>query len=135
MLHPCVSFLLIEDDRILLEKRALTKESDPGLVAIPGGHIEKGESQEEALYREIEEELKVEALSSTYLCSLYHPTTELQLIHYYVISSWHGDIEAIEADEVFWQPIRKCDLDIAADNIALKEYLRLSEVLNSVKAQ
>jgi len=127
--------MLIKDAQVLLERRSLNKESDPGLITIPGGHIEEGESQEQALYREIAEELKVEVLTSCYLCSLYHPTTELQLIHYYVISSWQGDIEAIEADEVFWQSIKDCEIDIAADNMALKEYQRLSEVLNFVKTQ
>jgi len=129
--HPCVSFLLIKRDQVLLERRSLTKSSDPGLITIPGGHIEMGESQEEALYREIGEELKVEPLSSTYLCSLYHPTTELQLIHYYIISSWQGEIQAIEADEVFWRSIKVGGLDIAADRFALQEYQRLSAFLLS----
>lgn len=123
--HPCVSFLLIKDNAVLLEKRSMSKDSDPGLITIPGGHIEAGESQEQALFRELEEELTVKPLSTTYLCSLYHPTTELQLIHYYVVTRWQGEIKAIEADEVFWRSIKGCELDIAADQIAVKEYLRL----------
>lgn len=126
---PCVSFLLIRDGKVLLERRSLHKESDPGLLTIPGGHIEEGESQVEALYREISEELSVTALDNLFLCSLYHPTTELQLIHYYVISNWQGEIKAIEADDVFWQDIELCDLDIEADTLALKEYLRLVDKL------
>lgn len=129
-IHPCVSFMLIKDDAVLLEKRSLSKDSDPGLITIPGGHIELGESQEQALFREIEEELTVRPLSMTYLCSLYHPTTELQLIHYYVINSWQGELEAIEADDVFWRSIKECELDIEADQIAVQEYLRLLSYLN-----
>lgn len=130
--HECVSFLLIDEDNILLEKRSMTKESDPGLIAIPGGHIEAGESQQEALVRELDEELTVTPLTSVYLCSLYHPTTtELQLIHYYVIPSWTGEISAQEAEAVSWHPIVDAPVDVVADRIALGEYLRLADILTS----
>lgn len=129
--HPCVSFLLIRDNKILLEKRSLLKASDPGLVAIPGGHMEEGETQEQTLHREMDEELAIKALSSYYLCSLYHKATaELQLIHYYVIHDWQGEIKALEADEVFWSEVEIADIGIASDRIALNEYLRLQSILN-----
>lgn len=128
--HPCVSFLLIRDEKILLEKRALSKVSDPGLIAIPGGHMEEGETQEQTLQREIYEELGISSLSHYFLCSLYHQTTtELQLIHYYVVRDWQGEINAFEADEVFWSDLIDVQISIAADCTALQEYTRLRTVL------
>lgn len=128
--HPCVSFLLIRDDSVLLERRSLLKESDPGLIAIPGGHMEGSETQEQTLTREVEEELGVKALVYYYLCSLYHEaSSELQLIHYYVVPNWQGDIAAYEADEVFWCEIASAQIGIAADRIALNEYVRLHSIL------
>ena len=52
-----VALIVEEDGRLLVERRKLTKETDPGKVAIPGGHVEGGESLEEACRRELHEEL------------------------------------------------------------------------------
>lgn len=125
--HECVSFLLVNQDKqVLLEKRALTKASDPGLVAIPGGHMEADETQLQTLVREIDEELGVQVTSGQYLCSLYHPTSELQLLHYYLVTQWEGTISAHEADSVFWSSIAAAPIDCSADKTALSEYQRLS---------
>lgn len=124
--HECVSFLLTDDSSMLLEKRKEDKATDPGTINIPGGHIEQGESHVDALYRELDEELGVIPLKYHFLCSLYHPTTELQLIHYYVVSEWQGDLVALEAEQVTWHRI---DLDnpveIASDKLAVLEYIRM----------
>lgn len=126
-IHECVSFLLIDPNKqVLLEKRAVTKASDPGLVAIPGGHMEADETQQQTLVREIEEELGVQVTSGQHLCSLYHPTSELQLLHYYVVTQWQGTISAYEADSVFWSSIEAAPIDCCADKTALAEYQRLS---------
>lgn len=104
----CVSFLLIKEGSCLLERRSATKASDPNIIAIPGGHIEAGENQAQALQREVQEELGVDATRSVYLCSLYHPTEfELQLLHYYVVDQWQGEIACHEADEVFGRRLRQ----------------------------
>jgi mutator protein MutT len=123
--HECVSFLLVDDTQVLLEKRSKDKMCDPDIVAIPGGHIESGESQKEALLREIQEELGVIPKNYHYLCSLYHPTTEIQLLHYYVVSFWDGDISSFEAEEVFWCDLSEAHVDTLADKVALSEYHRL----------
>lgn len=44
-------------DRILLCKRALYKKIAPGMWHLPGGAVEGGETDEEALDRELKEEL------------------------------------------------------------------------------
>lgn len=127
----CVSFLLVDSNKVLLEKRAMNKATDPGLITIPGGHIENNETREQALLREMKEELDITPASYTFLCTLYHPTEELQLIHYYVVDEWTGNIQSQEAEQVMW-----CDLDgdlhvgIEADNVAIGEYVRL---LNRLK--
>lgn len=127
-IHECVSFMLIKEEKILLERRSPYKETDPGLIAIPGGHMETGESQEQALEREMEEELAVAPETCAYLCSRYHPTSELQLIHYYVVSAWQGAISSMEAIEVFWSRVIAAPLDLRADKLALSAYIRRVEV-------
>ncbi|EMH3447887.1 NUDIX domain-containing protein [Vibrio harveyi] len=130
--HECVSFILVKDDEVLLETRSKDKDSDPGMIAIPGGHMEQGESQSMTLLRELDEELNIRPQRCWYLCSLYHPTTELQLLHYYVVTDWVGDIQSLEAESVNWYPIINAPVGTEVDRIALSEYQRLKHVLKSV---
>ncbi len=54
-----VAAVLIDQGRVLLARRAANKRIAPGKWHLPGGHVESGESPEEALRREIREELGV----------------------------------------------------------------------------
>ncbi|HDM8227981.1 TPA: NUDIX domain-containing protein [Vibrio campbellii] len=130
--HECVSFILVKGDQVLLETRSKDKDSDPGMIAIPGGHMEKGESQPMTLLRELDEELNIKPQRCGYLCSLYHPTTELQLLHYYVVTNWQGDIQSLEAESVNWYPIINAPVSTEVDRVALSEYLRLNTALRTV---
>lgn len=129
-IHECVSFLLVDSGKVLLEKRSLSKETGPEAIAIPGGHIERGESRTQALIRELKEELDITPITHQYLCSLYHPASELQLIHYYVIDNWQGDIRVLEADDVAWHSITSAPVDLGSDKVALSEYQRLHRHLH-----
>ncbi len=51
---------LHKDGKIFLAKRSNTKTLFPGQFEVPGGHIEFGETLEEGLKREIQEELDIE---------------------------------------------------------------------------
>ncbi|MDX2370889.1 MAG: NUDIX domain-containing protein [Colwellia sp.] len=126
IVHECVAFILIDEAKVLLEQRSLHEGSGPALLNIPGGHIETGEDQVAALARELTEELSVKLDSHQFLCSLYYPATELQLIHYYVITKWSGVIKAVEAEAVYWHKIAEAPLAGDTDKIALSEYIRLS---------
>jgi mutator protein MutT len=62
-----VAVIKNDKNQILLVKRA--KEPAKGLLDLPGGCAAHGESAEEALKREIEEELGVNIASARYFCS------------------------------------------------------------------
>jgi 8-oxo-dGTP diphosphatase len=121
-----VAFMLIKGDRVLVEKRKATKQAYPGAIALPGGHVEDGESPEEALCRESKEELGVVPRRIKYVCTLLYRLQELQRIHYFAIEAWEGNIENNEAESLLWVPItRSQEFDIDVDRIALSEYLRV----------
>jgi ADP-ribose pyrophosphatase YjhB (NUDIX family) len=61
------------DGRLLITVRA--KEPAKGTWDLPGGFVDPGESAEEALRREVKEELNLDVVSLAYLCSVpnvYH---------------------------------------------------------------
>lgn len=120
-----VAFLLIQDERLLVEKRKENRFLDPGKIAIPGGHINSHEASEDALVRELREELGVTSKDFQFLCTLIHQSEEYQRIDYFVILSWEGKIQNNEAENLHWITLREVRLlDIPADRVALREYKR-----------
>ena len=118
--------MLIADGRVLAEKRKLTKSLVPGAVALPGGHMEGDEDPEDALGRELREELGIVARRVAYVCTLLHRAEELRRIHYFAVERWEGKILNLEADALLWVALdepHRLDLDI--DRVAVREYVRV----------
>ncbi|MEW1953124.1 NUDIX domain-containing protein [Terrabacter sp. NPDC080008] len=69
-MHRVVVAALVRDGRVLLVHRSPSREAYPGVWDLPGGHIEAGESELDALARELREELAVEVVTSSavHLC-------------------------------------------------------------------
>jgi len=91
--HICVGALLRRDGRILLGKRAATRAWYPDVWDIPGGHCEPGETYDEALARELCEEIGVTALTWEPLAVLHSPDTtpdEAYILHVYNVTTWRG---------------------------------------------
>jgi mutator protein MutT len=123
------AFLLIREDRFLAERRRKDKDSYPGMMAIPGGRLESGESVDEALVREMREELDVVPVEFEFYCTLVEITTQRHLtIHYHVIREWEGEPVPLEAEELIWFPLKEIEsVEVAIDRSALREYLRTFE--------
>ncbi len=125
-LLECVVFVLLKDNTVLAEKRKLTKQVIPGAIALPGGHIEEGESPEDALRREVREELDVVPNDITYVCTLLYRSQAFHKIHYFAVQSWTGDIVNNEAEALLWIPFDALGtLDLDIDRIAISEYRRV----------
>ena len=120
----CIAFMLIRDDQLLVERRSVSKRVVPGVLSVPGGHLEKGEQPEGALLRELSEELGISASVVRDVCTLLHRSEEFRKLHYFAVEAWAGEIEGTEADSLHWigldEPGR---LDLGVDRVALSEYL------------
>jgi mutator protein MutT len=126
--HPleCVAAIILNDAAVLAEERKPTKTVAPGAIALPGGHVESGESIEDALRREIMEELGIAPIEVWYVCTLLHRSAEFRKLHYFAVSQWTGKVENHEAASVRWVPLTALhDLDLEVDRLALAEYQRV----------
>jgi len=101
----CVSGIIISRGRVLVEKRRTDDAADPGLVAIPGGHVEAGESVENAIIREMREELGISVKKTRFIGeeSWVASDGERQRIHYFIIEEWEGKLSPQEAMSIFWE--------------------------------
>lgn len=96
--------LIDVDGRVLLAKRPEGK-SLAGLWEFPGGKVEKGETPEAALVRELEEELGIKVpqkcLAPFTFASHEYETFHL-LMPLYVCRNWDGDITPQDGQEIAW---------------------------------
>lgn len=93
--------MLYKDDEVLVINR--TKSDWPGL-SFPGGHVEKGESLEEAVIREMKEETGLD-IKNPILCAIKdwdwgNDTRYLGLL--YKCNEFQGELKNSEEGEVFW---------------------------------
>ena len=118
--------MLIQGNHVLAEQRKRTKQVMPGAVALPGGHLEAGEQPDEALRREVQEELGIVPVDVVYVCTLLHRSQEFRKLHYFAVTRWQGEMQPHEAEAVLWIPLHALSpLDLDVDRMAVAEYLRV----------
>ena len=114
--------LLDVDNRVLLQKRPEGK-SLAGLWEFPGGKVDDGETPEQALVRELHEELGIDTRRSC-LAPLTFASHSYETFHLlmplYVCRSWSGKVHGKEGQELAWvQPMRLGDYPMPPADIPL----------------
>ena len=96
--------LVDADGRVLLAQRPAGK-SMAGLWEFPGGKIEDGESPEQALVRELKEELGIDT-SGSCLAPVTFASHRYESFHLmmplYVCRVWQGTVMAREGQNLVW---------------------------------
>jgi 8-oxo-dGTP diphosphatase len=96
-----VAAVLVRDGRVLLCLRSPQRRWSPCLWDLPGGHVERGESDPVALARELGEELGVTVAPATIAASL----PEVRIIddevdmRVWVVHDWSGEAVNAAPDE------------------------------------
>ncbi|MFN3447383.1 MAG: bifunctional GNAT family N-acetyltransferase/(deoxy)nucleoside triphosphate pyrophosphohydrolase [Roseococcus sp.] len=119
--------LVDSDGRVLLARRPPGK-SMAGLWEFPGGKVGAGETPEDALIRELREELGVETRSAC-LSPLFfasHGYAEFHLLMpLYVCRRWEGRVTAREGQTLAWvAPARLADYPMPPADVPLVALLR-----------
>ena len=126
----CVSGVLIGNSSVLVEKQRADDDADLGLVLLPGGHVEVGESLNRALKREMREELGIRVKKMTPIRVRYYTASngERQRIHYFRIKEWKGKIRSNEAETVYWES----DISHLSDTLERRIVLKLLSQVSPV---
>lgn len=95
-----VSVIIFDkNNRVLVQKRAMTEDVFPGLYGIPGGTVEMTDvSLDDALAREVAEEVGVK-IKETFLLKNNIKKKEMYAILYLVYTAEHDSGEAMPMDE------------------------------------
>ncbi len=119
--------LVDADGRILLAQRPPGKQL-AGLWEFPGGKVNEGETPEQALIRELKEELGIDTAESC-LAPLTFASHRYESFHLlmplYACRVWKGTPQGLEGQQLAWvKPVRMKDYPMPPADIPLVAMLR-----------
>jgi len=115
LLHRVVHVLVFNEKReLFLQKRSMSKDVAPGRWDTSvGGHVNAGETLDEAVKREMEEELGIEASTTKFLYSYIH-SNEFESELVYTYSCFYNGAIHFQQDEI--DEVRPWSLDEIREN-------------------
>lgn len=125
MIEVVAAIITNNEGKILITQRNL-KKSQGGLWEFPGGKIEKGETREEAIIREIKEELTIDIKVDEYFDEkiFNYPEKDINLIAL-KCSKINGNIKLTEHEDAKWVQISELDkFEFAPADIFVVEQLK-----------
>ncbi len=119
-----VAAVIRDDGKIFTSQRAYGEFK--GQWEFPGGKIEEGETKEQALIREIKEELNVSIKVDDFLCTVTHTYPSFKLtMHVYLCEISSGNIQLLEHADGKWLDMRDLDsLDWLEADIEVLKYIK-----------
>jgi len=95
---------MVRDGRILICRRR-ADQAHPLKWEFPGGKVEGGESPEDALRRELQEELGIEAAlpSEMIRYTFAYPGKSPILLIFLLVAAWDGEVENRIFETMIWE--------------------------------
>ena len=126
-----VAALITKDDQILAAQRT-RHQPMPLKWEFPGGKIEEGEQPRDALRRELEEELGIEANIGNEVARIHHeyPTGGAIELRFFEVHNYQGEIENRIFREIRWVERSKLpELDFLEADLKLVRDLAAGKIL------
>ena len=109
MIHVAVAVIFNDQGKILIAERPPHKYA-PGLWEFPGGKVEKNETVQEALHREIIEEINLTILSARPWLQIHHDYSDRSvLLDVWIIEQFSGEPESMEGQLIKWVSLSELD--------------------------
>lgn len=99
-MRTIVNALLLRQGSVLLARRSPRRKAYPGLWSFPGGHVDAGETLEQALIRELREEVAVLPLVYGVVARIADPAAPSVTYHLFAVSAWEGEPRIIDDEHV-----------------------------------
>ena len=127
--HGAIGVLLDEQSRFLVIRRSETVRA-PGRLCFPGGGVEPGETQEEAVVRELQEELAI-TVSPIRKVWENETTSGVRLHWWRVTTAEEPTPNPAEVAECMWMTAKQLasDESTLATNLAFLKALELGEIV------
>jgi 8-oxo-dGTP diphosphatase len=123
--------LILRDEKLLVCQRT-KHQTMPLKWEFPGGKIEDGEQPRDALRRELEEELGIEADIAEEVTRIRHeyPGGGAVELRFYVVRKYHGEIENRIFREIRWaKPAELPSFDFLEADLKLVQDLAAGKIL------
>jgi len=106
-IHVAVGAVINRQGEVLIAKRPDNKFQG-GLWEFPGGKVEAGETAEQALVRELQEEVAITPLSFKALLQVEHDYGDKTfLLDVYLVDGFSGTMRALEQQVVKWVTLQQ----------------------------
>lgn len=104
LVHVAVAVIQADDDVLIAKRKQHVHQG--GLWEFPGGKVERGESVEAALAREIAEEIGIRIEAAEPLIQVCHRYPEQQvLLDTWKVTAYRGNPHGREAQPIAWVPV------------------------------
>jgi 8-oxo-dGTP diphosphatase len=96
VIHVAIGIIINQDNQVLIAKRA-SHQHQGNKWEFPGGKVEELETSQQALQRELKEELGIEIQYPSYLINISHKyidrgTPKKVLLDVYEVREWQGEV-------------------------------------------
>lgn len=128
IIHVAVAIIVNKNNEILISQRPADAHQG-GLWEFPGGKLEAGETVEQALVRELAEELSIQLNSYRPLIKVtHHYPDKSVLLDVWKVDEHHGNAIGNEGQPVRWLAVDKLDArEFPAADVPIIQALRLPE--------
>ncbi|MCE2572058.1 8-oxo-dGTP diphosphatase MutT [Motilimonas eburnea] len=108
-IHVAAGIIINSHQQVLISRR-LDHQHQGGKWEFPGGKVEAGETPEQALIRELKEEVAISVEQARHYQSISFDYPDKQVLLDFMLSqSFSGEAKGLEGQEVRWVAI--CELD------------------------